>query len=161
MLGSGHADALWEVKAHPALTDAETGLATRLRFELVYSYLFQAGNRGTPFMVLLVSTGSTEDASNEEIKTLGQAVEKTTRNSDLVSHVGSGRYVVLLFGTNLSGGRIAADRIELTLAPMAPGPISFGLSAFSSDLENSQQLLDATDNALLEAEAAGGGIRFG
>ena len=160
MLGSGHADALWEVKAHPALTDAETGLATRLRFELVYTYLFRAGNRGTPFMVMQISTGLAEDASNDDIRTLGRAVEKTTRSSDLVSHVGSGRYVVLLLGTNLSGSRIAADRIEAALTPLAPGPISFGLSAFSNDLENSQQLLDATDRALLEAEEAGGGLRF-
>lgn len=160
MLGSGHADALWEVKAHPALTDAETGLATRLRFELVFNYLFQAGSRGMPFTVMLVSAGMQEDAPSEDVKVLGQAVEKTTRNSDLVCHVGNGRYVVLLFGTNLSGARLAADRIELALAPLAPGAISFGLSAYTNELENPRQLLDATDRALVAAEAAGGGVQF-
>ena len=30
---------------HPALTDRPTGLANRLHFELVYSYLFQAADR--------------------------------------------------------------------------------------------------------------------
>ena len=161
MLGSGHDDALREAQAHAALTDAVTGLATRLRFELVYDYLFQAGDRGMPFTVMLVSAGVPEGAPTDQINSLGQAVEKTTRDSDLVCHVGGGRFAVLLFGTNLPGARLAADRIEIALSDIAPGTISFGMAAYTDDLESSRQLLDATDNALLKAEQAGGGVEFG
>jgi len=161
MLSSEHAEARDYARSHPALTDTQTGLANRLHFELVYDYLFEAGDRGMPFTVLLVSAGPEVGVQVEEIRKLGQSIEKTTRNSDLVSHVGSGRYVVLLLGTNLQGARIAADRIESALTGLAPGAISFGLAAYSSDMKRSQDLLEAADKALLAAEAAGGGVEFG
>jgi len=160
MLGSDHAGARDLVKSHPALTDAHTGLANRLHFELVYNYMFEAGNRGMPFSVMLVSAGAEEGAPHDEIKKLGQAIEGTTRDSDLVSHVGNGRYVVLLLGTNLQGGRIAADRVESALEGLAPGAICFGLAAYSDEMKESQKLLESADTALLTAEAAGGGVEF-
>jgi GGDEF domain-containing protein len=148
-------------RSHPALTDGETGLANRLHFDLVYNYLFEAGNRGMPFTVMLVSAGVDDDTPSSKIRTLGEAVERTTRNSDLVSHMGGGRYVVLLLGTNLQGGRIAADRVEVAISGLAPGPICFGLAAYSDDFSNSQELLQSADTALLAAQAAGGGVEFG
>ena len=161
MLAREHAQARDHAASHPALTDTQTGLANRLHFELVYNYLFEAGTRGLPFSVMLISAGSTEEAPEEEIRAVGQAIEKTTRNSDLVSYVGAGRYVILLLGTNLQGARIAADRVETALEELAPGAVSFGLVAYSSEMKKSQDLLEAVDTALLAAEAAGGGVEFG
>jgi len=147
-------------RSHPALTDAQTGLANRLHFELVYNYLFEAGNRGLPFTVMLVSAGLGEGATEEQIRALGRAIERTTRDSDLVSHMGGGRYVVLLLGTNLQGGRISADRVESAVDGLADGPVAFGLAAYSDDIKDSQELLKMADTALLAAEAAGGGVEF-
>ena len=45
---------------HPALTDRPTGLANRLHFELVHSYLFGAGDRGVTLTILLISIGTSE-----------------------------------------------------------------------------------------------------
>lgn len=161
MLTSDKPNAEGYARSHPALVDVQTGLANRLHFDLVYDYLFEAGDRGMPFTVMLVSAGPDEGISSEVIRAVGEAVQKTTRNSDLVSHVGSGRYVVLLLGTNLQGGRIAADRVEMAVEDIAPGPVCFGLAAFSEDYESSQDLLQSADTALLAAEAAGGGVEFG
>ena len=160
MLGSESAGTADYARSHPALTDEETGLANRLHFDLVYNYLFEAGNRGLPFTIMLVSTGSAVSIGDEMIRALGKAIEKTTRASDLVSHVGSGRYVVLLIGTNLQGGRIAADRVDLALGGIAPGKVSFGLAAYSEDMEKSEELLRAADTALRAAEGAGGGVEL-
>jgi GGDEF domain-containing protein len=157
MLARDHAQGRALVADHPALTDAETGLANRLHFELVYSYLFEAGDRGLTFTVMLVSTGN---PSRSDLRTIGQAVRLTTRAADLVSHVGQGRYVVLLLGTNLQGARIAADRVENALRDMAPGPVCFGIAAFRPKMKESSELLEAADSALAAAEAAGGGLEF-
>lgn len=146
-------------RSHPALTDAETGLANRLHFDLVYNYLFDAGDRGLPFSVMLVSAGVDGRAANQ-VRLVGHAIERTSRRSDLVSHMGAGRFVVLLLGTNLQGSRIAADRIEIALQGVAPGNVSFGLAAWSEEHEDSQALLRAADTALLAAEASGGGVEF-
>jgi len=157
MLARDHAQGRALVADHPALTDAETGLANRLHFELVYSYLFEAGDRGLTFTVMLVSTGN---PTRSDLRTIGQAVRLTTRAADLVSHVGQGRYVVLLLGTNLQGARIAADRVENALRDMAPGPVCFGIAAFRPKMKESSELLEAADYALAAAEAAGGGLEF-
>ena len=61
---------------------------------------------------VLVSAGADEGTAPEVIRTIGQAIKKTSRQADLVSHMGGGRYVVLLLGTNLQGARLAADRLE-------------------------------------------------
>lgn len=160
MLTSNQPEAEGYARSHPALTDVQTGLANRLHFDLVYSYLFEAGDRGLPFTVMLVSAGVEESIASDKIRKVGEAIERTTRNSDLVSHVGDGRYVVLLLGTNLQGGRIAADRVEMALSGLTPGAVSFGLAAFNDTYKSSQALLRAADTALLAAEAAGGGIEF-
>ncbi len=160
MLTSEKSNAHGYARSHPALIDAQTGLANRLHFDLVYDYMFEAGDRGMPFTVMLVSAGADETTPSKAIRELGEAVQRTTRNSDLVSHVGSGRYVVLLLGTNVQGGRIAADRVEVALKGIAPGAVCFGLTAFSESFASSQELLRAADTALLAAEAAGGGVEF-
>lgn len=148
-----------QARSHPALTDADTGLANSLHFELVYDYLFEAGDRGLPFTVMLVTAGVDGNAP-AELRTIGQAIKKTTRNSDLVSHAGHGRYVVLLLGTNPQGSRIAADRIEMALTGKAPGPLCFGLAAYRDGFDTSQMLLRAADSALLASAARGGGVEF-
>lgn len=98
----------------------------------------------------------------EKIRSIGQCIHGATRASDLVSHVGRGRFVVLMLGTNAQGARVAADRVEGALAELAPGTISFGLATYTQDTADAQSLLRAadTDTALLAAEAMGGGVEF-
>jgi len=160
MLGRKHAQGREHAVGHPAITDPVTGLANRLHFELVYSYLFAGGNRGLTFTVMLLSFGGPDSVPESRLRALGQKIQKTTRDSDLVAHVGNGRFVVLLLGTNLPGSRVAADRIEIAVSEDG-GPVSFGLAVYSPDMQDSSELLEAADKALLAAEAAGGGIEFG
>lgn len=156
MLGREHAI------GHPALTDQPTGLANRLHFELVYSYLFEAGDRGVALTVLLISVGSDDldSEDDERVRDLGAALQTTTRGADLAGYLGHGRFVVLLLGTNLQGARIAADRFHGSLSPHAPGALSIGLAAYHADMKESGELLAAADRALRAAEEAGGGIEL-
>lgn len=157
MLSRDFALAGEQVVGHPSLTDPLTGLANRLHFGLVYRYMFTAGDRGMPFTMMLLSCGLGE---GDDIKSVGESVEKTTRSSDLVSHVGGGRFVAILLGTNLQGARIAADRVEAALTAVAPGPLCVGLASFDASMKKPAELLDATDAALMLAETAGGGIEL-
>ena len=146
---------------HPALTDQPTGLANRLHFELVYSYLFEASDRGVALTVMLVSVAGDIDSGDPAVlHKLGERVQDTTRTSDLAGYLGNGRFVILLFGTNLSGGRIAADRVELALGELTDGPLSIGIAMYHSDMKDSSELLEAADRALRAAEAAGGGVEM-
>jgi GGDEF domain-containing protein len=160
MPGKQHAKGREHAIGHPALTDPKTGLANGLHFDLVYSYLFSAGYRGLSFTVMLLSLGGPDAVPEERLKAVAHKIKRTTRDSDLVAHVGRGRFVVLLLGTNLQGARIAADRIELALTDVAGANLSFGLAAYDNSMQDSAQLLEAADKALLQAEAAGGGVEF-
>jgi GGDEF domain-containing protein len=159
MLSRQHAQG--HATQHPALTDPQTGLANGLHFDLVYSYLFAAGDRGLSFTVMLLSVGGPDRIPKDRLKSVGQKVRSTTREADLVAHVGHGRYVVLLLGTNLQGARIAADRLEIALGDVATDRAAFGLVAYHRTMEDSSELLEAADRALLAAEGAGGGVELG
>src|SRR5262245_12091932 len=160
MLAKQHAQGRELAIGHPALTDPQTGLANLLHFELVYSYLFAAGDRGLSFTVMLLSVGGPDRIPKDRLKSVGQKVRATTRDADLVAHVGSGRYVVLLLGTNLQGARIAADRLEMVLGELSEHRAAFGLVAYSRLMKESTELLEAADRALLAAEESGGGVEL-
>jgi GGDEF domain-containing protein len=144
---------------HPALTDTETGLANGLHFDLVYSYLFAAGDRGLSFTVMLLSVG--DRLPKDRLEAVGKKVRAVTRDSDLVAYVGGGRYVVLLLGTNLPGARIAADRLEIALGDVVQNRPAFGIVAYNRAMKESSELLHAADRALTAAEQAGGGVELG
>jgi diguanylate cyclase len=148
-----------EVLGHPALTDPRTGLANRLHFELVYRYLSAAGDRGMAFTVMLLSTVDA-DAGDDGLRALGHTIQRTTRASDLVAHVDTNRYVVLLLGTNLPGARIAADRIEAALRGSGSGTVSIGLATFNPTMTDAAVLLRSVEGALAKAENAGGGVEM-
>src|SRR5687767_5089780 len=160
MLAKQHAEGREHAIGHAALTDPQTGLANGLHFDLVYSYLFAAGDRGLSFTVTLVSVGGPDRIPNDMLRTVGEKVRSTTRDSDLVAHVGSGRYVVLLLGTNLQGARIAADRLEIALGELSERRAAFGLVAYSRLMKDSVELLEAAERALLAAEESGGGVEL-
>jgi len=147
---------------HPALTDRPTGLANRLHFELVYSYLFEAGDRGMALTVLLLSFGTDEFEGSDPatLRTLGERIQDTTRSADLAGHLGQGRIVVLLFSTNIAGGLIAADRVEQSVAELDLGTVSIGLATYESGMKDPSELLTAADRALRAAEDAGGGVEL-
>jgi len=151
MLGREHAI------GHPALTDESTGLANRLHFELVYSYLFNGADRGVPLTLMLVSTAT---PTPEDMRRVGERVQDMTRSSDLVAHLGHGRFIIILLGTNISGARIAADRVETALLEVATGPVSIGLASYQREMKESFELLQAVDSALRRAEARGGGLEM-
>lgn len=151
MLGREH------VFGHPALTDSVTGLANRLHFELVYSYLFHGADRGVPLTVMLVSF---QAHRNQQLMELGTRLQKTTRSSDLVAHLGGGRFAILLLGTNLSGARIAADRIEMALEGLFDGPLSIALATYRAGMKEPHQLLAEADEALQAAQSRGGGLEM-
>ncbi len=147
---------------HPALTDRPTGLANRLHFELVYSYLFEAGDRGVALTLLSLSFGTDEFESSgvETLRTLGERIQDTTRTVDLAGHLGHGRIVVLLFSTNIAGGLVAADRVEVAVGELDLGRVSIGLATYQQGMKDASELLEAADRALRAAEDAGGGVEL-
>lgn len=151
MLGREH------VFGHPALTHQVTGLANRLHFELVYSYLFEGADRGVPLTVLLAAI---PEQAERKLAAVGEVIQRVTRSSDLVAYLDHGRFAVLLLGTNAFGARIAADRLEEALADVLDGPVAMALATYRDDMKEPHRLLEAADQALGRAQERGGGLEM-
>jgi GGDEF domain-containing protein len=143
---------------HPVLTDERTGLPNRLQFETVYRFLFYGADRGVPLTLMMVQM----DASDESaFVSAAHRIASSTRSSDLLSHLGDGRFVTLLLGCNLYGARIAADRVSAVLGSVPGTRFAIGLAAYRDEMQERSELLDAAARALDEARAAGGGEEIG
>lgn len=154
MLGREHAI------GHPALTDPYTGMANRLHFELVYSYLFHGADRGVPMAMMLISVTEGDEPDPDTLRRLGERFQAITRSADLAAHLGHGRFGILLLGTNIMGARVAADRFLDNLTGHTPGRLSIGLAGYQPAMKDSSELLAAADAALRSAEEAGGGVEL-
>lgn len=139
---------------HPVLTDERTGLPNRLQFETVYRFLFYGADRGVPLTLMMVQM-----EADDESTFVGAAhrLASSTRNSDLLAHLGEGRFVILLLACNQHGGRIAADRMSSALTNMGDVRFAIALAAWHEEMKEPSSLTDAAEKALEEARAAGGG----
>ena len=153
--------------SHPALTDTLTGVANRLHFETVYRVLFEVGDRGIPVTILLLDLDHftefqerTSEARGDEIlREVGQLLNSMTRQTDLLSYMGGDRFCLLLVHCNLPGGLLVADRCQMSLDDFRADTgirFSIGIATYQKEMEDRQDLLDAAEQALSEAKAAGG-----
>ncbi len=152
---------------HPALTDPLTGLANRLHFETVYRIVFEEGDRGIPITILFLDLDNftefqertSEARSDEVIREVGQLLNNMTRVTDLLAYMGGDRFCLLLVDCNLPGGLLVADRCQMFLDDFRADTgigFSIGIATYRKEMEARQELLDAAEQALNEAKAAGG-----
>ncbi len=143
---------------HPALTDERTGLPNKLQFETVYRFLFAAADRGVPLALMLIHLDVTEESA---FRGAAARLAASTRGSDLLAHLGDGRFVTILFGCNLHGARVAADRMSTVLADEIGGRFAVGMAAYRDGMKQPSELMDAASRAVDDAWAAGGGSEIG
>ncbi len=143
---------------HPVLTDERTGLPNRLQFETVYRFLFYGADRGVPLTLMLVQIDAEDEAAFVEA---AHRMAASTRSSDLLAHLGDGRFVTLLLSCNLHGARLAADRIATLLGVLEDTRFAVALAAHMEEMKQPSELMDAAAKALDQARAAGGGPEIG
>ncbi len=143
--------------AHPALTDELTGLPNRLQFDTVYRYLFAGADRGVALTLMMMEVHAAEPTL---IREAGDTLHQVTRSSDLVAHLGEGRFAVLLLGSNLFGARVAADRVASALQASPVASFAIGLAAYRDDMNDPSELMDAVRRAVTEAASLGGGMEI-
>ena len=138
---------------HPVLTDPVTDLPNRLHFDVVYRVVFAAGTRGFPITILLIEAPALED-SREHMRELAGRLSAVTRRMDLLARLDEGRFVALLLGCNVHGGRVAAERLTLALEPWlkaVAAELKVGVAALQPHMEGEGELMEEAQNALLEA----------
>lgn len=138
---------------HPALMDAVTNLPSRLHFDVVYRVVFAAGTRGFPITVLLLEAAALE-GSPDDLRELARRLSAVTRRMDLLARFDEGRLVALLLGCNVHGGRVAAERLVLSLEPWLMErsvEMKVGVAALQPHMEKGGELIEEARRALVDA----------
>jgi diguanylate cyclase (GGDEF)-like protein len=156
-----------------AATDALTRLPNRRAFDEALIRDLARNDRGVGgFSVILIDVDhfkSVNDthghpAGDAVLVTIADALRRTLRAGDIAARYGGEEFVVLANGSNLEGGRIAAERIraeiERSVTVCAAGMIrvtaSLGVAEMrDADRPRGEDLIKRADRALYAAKAAG------
>lgn len=142
-----------------SLTDPLTQLANRRHMEIFLKKEFAAARRGRPLTVILFDLDDFKAYNDEEghqagdiaLRTFGEILASQTRAMNLAARYGGDEFIAILSGTPEDGARVHLGRIIEAAAadPSLCGlGISAGVAAFSPEMENPQDLVQAADRDL-------------
>lgn len=137
---------------HPVLMDPVTELPSRLHFDVVYRVVFAAGTRGFPITVLLME--APDLGGDDELREFARRLSAVTRRMDLLARFDERRIVALLLGCNVHGGRVAAERMVLSLEPWLmerEAEMKVGVAPILPHMEEEGELISESMKALAEA----------
>jgi len=154
---------------HLAASDALTGLANYRRFmEVLTEEIKRSQRTRSPFALLLLDLDGMKQINdrhghlvgNRALNRLSEVLLSCGRNIDTAARFGGDEFAMLLLDTDgtaaqqVAGrvlGRLAADQEEPRLA------VGIGISAYPSDGETIESLLEAADRALYRMKRSGYG----
>ena len=120
--------------------DRETGLYADWYFRLrLQEELARSRRFGHP-CALMLAESTRGRLGREGEQALFQAITKTFRGTDLVAHMGSLRFAVLLSNTAPEGAQLARDRLE---ASVPAGSLLIGFACYPDDGEDWRSLFAA------------------
>ncbi len=157
-----------EFIAEQSRTDPLTGLKNRRAFlERLHEEVDRTRRYGSTLSVAMIDVDHFKDyndayghpAGDEALKKIADALVAESRASDLVARYGGEEFVVVLTETDVEGASALGERFRRGVENAAwAGPaltVSVGVSTVSGDATNAVDLVQAADDALYRAKAAG------
>jgi two-component system cell cycle response regulator len=154
---------------HQAATDPVTGLANYRRFmEVLAEEIKRSQRTGSPFAVLLLDLDGMKQINdhhghlvgNRALSRLSEVLQSCGRNIDTSARFGGDEFSMLLLETDATAARQVARRVMERLAADEEAPplaVGIGVSAYPSDGETVEALLEAADRALYQMKRKGRG----
>ncbi len=161
---------LFEAAEHNARHDALTGLPNYRYLQERISELDGALAAGAPAAVVMIDMDELKlfndllghEAGDQVVQVVAHELRAVCRTEDFVARAGGDEFVVLMEGVGSEdavAGRLHGALAEAhRRAPNAPGParISIGIAVAPDDGATAAELLQAADQAMYDAKAAGG-----
>ncbi len=151
-----------------ALTDELTALPNRRYLRLFLETEFAAAQRGRGLVVCMFDIDAFKSfndrwghaAGDDALLVFAGALTQTTRRMNLSGRWGGEEFLCIVSGSDVQGALVFVDRVRARLAASAgalaaPLTVSAGLAAFEPSMKSFEILVDAADQALYEAKAAG------
>lgn len=151
-----------------ATTDGLTGLKNHRTFQEKLAQEFERSQRyRTPLSIALMDVDKFKTfndtfghpAGDGVLKLVARLLQEHARSTDFVARYGGEEFVVILPGTDATGGRIAAERmrsaIEEALWDLRPITVSIGLATCEAELSGPAAFIADADRALYAAKERG------
>lgn len=151
-----------------ALRDGLTGLSNRRAFgQRLTLEMGRATRYGLPLSLLLLDVDSFKEyndtfghiAGDEVLRMLSHVLQTEGRETDFFARYGGEEFVVILPHTDSEGAMIVAERIRSVISqadwPCRPITASLGAATLLPNMETEESLVNAADQALYAAKAAG------
>lgn len=154
---------------HLAASDELTGLANYRRFmEVLTEEIKRSQRTGRPFAILLLDLDGMKRINdrhghlvgNRALTRFSKALLNCLRNIDTAARFGGDEFALLLLDTDGTAAQQVAERVLNGLAADEEEPrlaAAIGISAYPSDGETIQSLLETADRALYRMKRGGGG----
>ncbi len=155
-----------------ALTDGLTGLFNHRHFQEKLSQEFNRLERfPEPLSLLIIDIDYFKKVNDiyghqtgdQVLKKVANIIKKTIRNIDVPARYGGEEFAVILLGTNEKGGMKIAERLRKAVMNSKfyandkefSITISIGLSSYTKDIRNKEELIERADKALYQAKNLG------
>jgi diguanylate cyclase (GGDEF)-like protein len=152
-----------------AYADPLTGLPNRRVLDFFLGHHFASAQRGIKLAVVMFDLDGFKayndrfghQAGDEALQAFAQILRTQARRSDLGGRYGGEEFLAILPHEGLDGARTFAERVRNTLArhelPTGVGiTVSGGLACFEPTMSDAHELVQAADDSMYEAKAAGG-----
>lgn len=153
---------------HLATTDGLTGVPNHRAFQEFLEEKFREARRyHQPLALILMDVDHFKrfndtfghQMGDEVLKRVAQILLEQARQTDLVARYGGEEFAIVLPFTDLSEAEGVAERFRQAIekAEWEQGAVtgSFGVAAYQPFMQNRQELIEAADQALYQAKAAG------
>ena len=151
-----------------SLHDPLTGLANRRAFDAFLHETFSLAKRhGHALSLALLDIDHFKSynddyghpAGDQLLKSFAGLLTSVARETDLVARIGGEEFVIALPETELAGARAIAERLRAEMEQSAlfrrTVTVSIGVAAVTDEVAHSSRLVEACDQELYRAKAAG------
>ncbi len=160
---------LFEQIKKQALTDSLTGLYNRRHFDQCLAIEVERALRlNQPFTLVSldldhlkkINDNFGHSIGDEAIKQIGEVLRKNARSVDIPARFGGEEFSVLLPGIDIEGGKIAAERLRVSIEESQIKEVekitaSIGVATFLRHTESLGELLEMADQAMYRAKRNG------
>lgn len=155
---------LYEETKKSSLNDPLTGIANRRMMQIIFNKnLKKAKMSKLPFSVIMIDIDHFKQYNDTKGHTAGDKVLvdvsrlliNTIRGADLAARYGGEEFIVMLNETDLKGAQIVAENIRRSVEKKTDVTVSLGVSCYTDDIQNEEELISKADSALYEAKKNG------
>lgn len=145
---------------HDPLTDLANRRMMNTFLETTYT---KAKNEGKPFSVIMLDVDHFKKYNDTMGHTAGDSIliqvskilTDAIRGADLAARYGGEEFIIILTETDLVGAGIVAEKIRRSVEAKTDVTVSLGVSCYSDDIKDGEELIKKADSALYEAKNSG------